>query len=650
MPFTSTAPPRRLAVIARAAVLMAPAPPRRLAVIAHAAVLLAALAAAPPAAADGLLATAWARADLFGGDVRSLALPPGDPDVVYAGTTHGQVYRSADGGATWADAGQPVPFPGWVVSDLVFDAERPERLWATLWGLWGGGLVAYSDDGAATWTYRAGALSETKVYTLATVPGRRDRLYAGTLNGVYRSDDAGETWHRMSAHLPEIYKVTSLLVGPEPETVIAGTWQRAYRSDDGGRTWRGLYDGMVPDSEVFTLKPVPGRPGELWASTCGWVYGSKNGGDRWQRYRDGFENRRVPAFEALPGGRLLAGTVDGLHVSDDGGRSWRRSAPAGLSILEIAYHPQRPRRVYLATEGSGVWVSDDGGDSLAWSANGMTNLRVAALLASGGRILAAVNNAGLTSGIYSSRDGGLTFSPQPAPLPTVLDLAAHRGALYAATEQGLWENRGDSWRMIGEIGKARVEQVLSSPERLVVRTPSGFWELAGPRFQALDYRHAPPKSAVLLGDDLWVGDGRALYRLAAGSNHTLESPAPAGRLARAGGGLLLWASEGLWLRRAGSGSAEADSWVRFAAGADRVLPTGDDRFAALVVSADGLALADTATGRLHPLPVPLMPREVVSAVLHGRRLLLGTAGKGLWVADLALPGAAGEAPVAAAAR
>jgi hypothetical protein len=94
---------------------------------------------------------------------------------------------------------------------------------------------------------------------------------------------------------------------------------------------------------------------------------------------------------------------------------------------------------------------------------------------------------------------------------------------------------------------------------------------------------------------------------------------------------------------------DAAAWERVAAGAERVLSTGDDRFAALVVTEDGVALADTATGQLHPLPVPLLPREVVSAVLDGKRILLGTAGKGLWVADLALPGAAG-APTAAAAR
>ncbi len=296
---------------------------------------------------------AWHRAALWGGDVRTVVFDPADPERAFAGTSGGQVYVSHDAGATWSDAGLTVPFRGWVVSDLVFDPERPGRLWAALWGLWGGGMVAATDDGGRSWDVRSAGLEGTQVYTLAAVPGRPDRLYAGTLSGVYRSDDAGTTWRHVSALLPEVYKVTSLLVGPDPETVIAGTWQRAYRSDDGGADWRPVFDGMVPDSEVFTLRPVPGSPGEIWASTCGWVYHTTDGGAHWRRHREGFENRRTPSFAVLPGGRLLAGTVAGLHLSEDGGATWRRVGPEGLGIQDIALQPGHPGRVLLATEGAG---------------------------------------------------------------------------------------------------------------------------------------------------------------------------------------------------------------------------------------------------------------------------------------------------------
>jgi len=64
---------------------------------------------------------------------------------VLAGTSAGQVYRSQDGGRSWTDAGVPLPLAGWVISALHFDTNRPGRVWAGMWGMWGGVLVAYSD-------------------------------------------------------------------------------------------------------------------------------------------------------------------------------------------------------------------------------------------------------------------------------------------------------------------------------------------------------------------------------------------------------------------------------------------------------------------------------------------------------------------------
>jgi photosystem II stability/assembly factor-like uncharacterized protein len=599
-------------------------------------VLAASAATAPAPAAD---APSWSRSELWGGDVRSLAFDPGDPSRVFAGTSGGHVYVSHDTGETWADAGRELALPGWVVSDLVFDPDVAGRLWAALWGTWGGGMVVVSDDGGVTWQPRGHAdLAHTQVYTLARVPGRPEQVFAGTLSGVWGSTDGGESWRRLTADLPEVHKVTSLLVGPgDPDRVTAGTWQRAYRSDDGGVTWDGIFDGMVLDSEVFTLTPVPGRPNELWASTCGWVYRSDNAGGRWQRFTEGFENRRTPAFAALPGGRLLAGTVAGLHASDDGGRTWRRVGPASLSLFDLAYHPRNPQRVLLATEGSGVWVSDDGGTTLRRAARGMRNLRVAALVRAGREVLAAVNHAGPASGIHTSRDGGRTFEPESSEIPPVRDLVVYGVSVYAATERGLYERAGGNWRLIGEIGPHRVEQVVAAGNRLVVRTPQGLWEHDGPRFRRLEYHHGTPRSAALSGDGaaLWVSDRAGLYRLTAGANDGVEVPFARGRVARFGPRLAWWGDSGLWLK-----PAEEDPWVRITGDAVRLLPTGDDDRPALVAKADGLALLDADSGELLPVDFPLPAAEVLSAMLHrpapgaAPRLLLGTAGHGLYWAPL----------------
>src|SRR5262249_28368886 len=110
------------------------------------------LALVASAAVPGLAATlrgdesGFPPAPIWGADVRTLAFVPGAPALVLAGTSAGQVYLSRNAGATWENAGSALPFPGWVVGALRFDPNRKARLWVALWGIWGSGQVAFSDD------------------------------------------------------------------------------------------------------------------------------------------------------------------------------------------------------------------------------------------------------------------------------------------------------------------------------------------------------------------------------------------------------------------------------------------------------------------------------------------------------------------------
>lgn len=615
--------------------------------------------APPPAAAAG-----WRTLSIWGGDVRSMAVAPDDPDLVLAGTSTGQLYVSRNGGASWTDAGAPFSFAGWVVSSLRWDPNHAGRLWAALWGVWGGGQVAFSDDLGKSWVARSAGLPQEPVYSLALAPGRQGRLFAGTLSGVYGSEDDGASWRQLTGAEADIQKVTSLVVDPSrPDTVIAGTWRRAYRSDDGGHTWTGIFEGMVLDTEVFSFTPVPEHPGEIWASSCGWVYQTVDHGDHWVRFKD-FEERRTLSFAVAPDGRLLAGTVSGVFVSADGGKSWRRLSDPALSVTAIALHPARPDRILIGTEGSGIWISTNGGADFFRSSRGMTATRVGALALAGEDLLVAVNHAGPLSGVYVSRDRGRTFTADFASLPTVLDLAVYAGRAYAATTGGLFERRGTDWHRLSELGTERVEQLLVDEEapapaaaaaaedaplapatpatpptpprpaahaRLLARTPQAIFELEKKGvFVRRPYKHGPPRSAALYDGALWVSDERDLYELTRDANHTVAAPFAGGHLHRLGEQLLLTGAGGAWALPAPGGE-----WVQLTAEPSRVLPTGDGRFGALLLSGDVVRLYDRESRKFRVLQVPVPARDIVAALVLDGRLLLATSGYGVLVHDLA---------------
>lgn len=392
----------------------------------------------------------WSRAGLYSADVRSLIALPSDPDTLFLGTSNGDIYISTDAARSWTSPRGSTPFPGYVVDNLTFDSKG--RLWMAAWGLWGQSIIAYSSDHGRSWTRRDAGISESSIRALAIDPTNASVLYAGGLDGVWKSINDGRTWFRTV----DLVNVESLAIDPSrPATVYAGTWRQGWRTDDGGKNWKLIATGMVLDTDIFGINIDPANPDDLWVSTCGWVYNSRNRGDLWTRYREGFENRRIHVIErdAENEACLYAASVAGLYRTLDRGESWERITDDTLVINSIVIHPKRPARIVLGTEGDGVYVSEDRGKTWTRRSNGLHNVRVGDIVADDrdpDHIFSVVNFSGSSSGIYVSSDRGKTWQRRSRTrLPEVLSLSIRRGekpAFVAGTEQGIYlSDDGVEW-------------------------------------------------------------------------------------------------------------------------------------------------------------------------------------------------------------
>ena len=395
---------------------------------------------------------AWLRYPLPGAEVKALVSDPSAPETFWLGTAQGGLYRSTDGGRSWAPPSPGAFFPGYVVTALAPDPVRPTALWVGLTGLVRGGRLLVTEDGGASfaekrrWEDRAGS----RAVAVAALDGRRVVVTGG--DAVLEiSEDGGVTWRSSTPPLDPGSGISHVSFHPgRPGLLFAGTFRHPFRSADLGRTWTRIAAGMVEDTQVFDLDFAPGNPEEIWAATCGWVYRTTDGGGNWVRYREGLSDRRTHVVRIDPRDpdRILAGTTGGLFESRDRGKSFRRITP-DVVVNALLFDPRRPARLLLGTESEGVLVSEDGGASFTSGARGLGEARLSAVAAAGdGHVVVARAADGPSGGLWrvDVATGGaerLLVSP-PA---TVLALVSVRGRLVATTPEGVFsaDGTGGAW-------------------------------------------------------------------------------------------------------------------------------------------------------------------------------------------------------------
>ena len=246
-----------------------------------------------------------------------------------------------------------------------------------------------------------------RITAIDVVPSDRNIWYIGSASGgLWKTVNAGITFEPVFDQQP-VQAIGAVAVAPSnPDIVYVGTGEGnprnsqssgngMYKSTDGGKTWR--YLGFKESRNVYRMLVHPEDERIVWAGVLGdpfrdsemrGLYKSVDGGDSWKKvlYSNassgiaelvmdpGNPDRLIAAlweFRRSPWDFVSGGAGSGLHLSEDGGDTWREiGSDAGLpekpyGRIGLAIAPSRSDRVYALVESqkNALYRSDDGGAS-----------------------------------------------------------------------------------------------------------------------------------------------------------------------------------------------------------------------------------------------------------------------------------------------
>jgi photosystem II stability/assembly factor-like uncharacterized protein len=267
----------------------------------------------------------WERAieRLDGAMVRSIAVSPADPSVLYAGTEPAAFFVSKDDGETWEElpafralgtreSWRDYGSRSAHVETIACDPNDPRCIYV---GVEIGGAYR-TDDGGRNWAgINEGIFDD--IHELAVDPWEPSRVFAATGGGLHISRDRGLHWRRHASDLGELYCTRFYLVSRGPEVssslqsrlVLAtadstpSEWSRKrgdakarlWLSPDAGESWTALTMSGVKDKGAITeVADDPTTEGAgLIGTSSGNLYFGRAVGGKWTRIMFGMPTIRA---------------------------------------------------------------------------------------------------------------------------------------------------------------------------------------------------------------------------------------------------------------------------------------------------------------------------------------------------------------------
>lgn len=334
---------------------------------------------------------------VMGGRTVDFAVYEADPAIFYAASASGGLLKTVNGGNTWEDV---FDRQGSVsIGDVAINPADPNVVWVGTGeannrqsSSWGDGIYK-STDGGQSWTHM-GLNESDHIGRIVINPIDTDIVYVAALGhlwganperGVFMTRDGGKSWQHVLAIDSDTGAVDLAMDPSNPKILYAATYQRRrsafgfngggpgsglYKTVDGGRTWRKLKKGL-PEGDMGRIgidiyRKNPNIVYAIIQNEDGGVFRSEDKGESWTRQSDldprpmYFSQMRIDPNDDK---RIyVCGT--NLHVSDDGGKTFRDDGAAGVHLDHHAFwvDPGNSRHLIDGNDG-GIWVSHDRAES-----------------------------------------------------------------------------------------------------------------------------------------------------------------------------------------------------------------------------------------------------------------------------------------------
>jgi photosystem II stability/assembly factor-like uncharacterized protein len=310
---------------------------------------------------------------------------------------------------------------------------------------------------------------------------------------------------------------------------------------------------VQPSQQITTgIYTLLAKGGDLYAGTDGYgAFRSSDRGDTWDSINTGFPERQGVYTFAEFGGRLFAGTYNGVYYSSDNGKNWTRSDHTNWQYLHV---------VGLAGNGKFLFATSNQDYSVA-----------------------------VNGGLFRSADSGLTWTPVNKGFTATIwinTIVQHNTALYVGTSgEGIFRStdNGETWTPFNAGLPAKLEfdprRFLSKDDRLYLGTGNGVYVLAA-------------------GSNTWkriskgLPDGYLITSFAAYGNHLFAGSSPFD-----GGGVFHSADNGASWKRVSSPDSEPLQVASLAV-------LGDELFASTGEGACGELGCHGSFGRIWKFSLP----------------------------------------------